>query len=366
VLTHESIVWTHTALAVLQDSLVQIITPTPTLAYPGGTCVPQQITLSCAEDSPGWLASFDIDDVAIMQAIRLGDPLTLTLNGTDYALCCDGITRARVATTPTLTINAASPILQLGSAWADPVTLGAGMARTVVERLLGQSVTWDLLNWRIPSAVADLEDAPLELARAIVAAVGGRLESRPDGTMRARWRDACDVPDYPTAPVVAALTDASLVSLRESIDDISITNRFRILSDESTATAEAAIHVEAVVDPDDPAVYTIYAYPFPWREITLVHTGDAHTQLGTLAEQTRTCRELIEIRGGSGSVAYPVATLDGWTYQHADLGAVHADGPQITTTDTGYSLVWVDYQTRAWVATATNRIGETIQFLAME
>ena len=59
-----------------------------------------------------------------------------------------------------------------------------------------------------PSGVSILEI--FMEARAIVAAIGGLLESDPDGTPVARWRHPVSVPDYATATPDHVLLDGDL------------------------------------------------------------------------------------------------------------------------------------------------------------
>jgi hypothetical protein len=238
------------------------------------------------------------------------------------------------------------------------------MARAVVEDLLGQGIDWRLVDWRLPDDAVSLEGTPLELARTLVGAVGGLLESAPDGSLIARPAYPVSPPQWAGASAVT-LTDRDRFSHRESAEAVDRRNRYVITSGSAGAAADQ-IQIASEPVEGDPHAYRVRAYPYPWRPVTLGHTGDSATQIGARAELTIEHRELIEITGGSGSVQYPVDSLISAQYQHQSDGAVRADGTAITTAGGGYALVWITYRTRAWSWTVTNARDETIQFLAIE
>lgn len=334
-----------------------------TLAHASGSTVPLAASLSIDQDSPVWLADITLADLPDYQAIAIGDDLTLSLYGTEYALVCDGKTMTRDDIAPGLTLKAVSPVARLGSSFAVPTTLGAiSTARATVERTLSQAVDWQIVDWALPVTAESLEATPLDLARQIVAAAGGVLESRPDGSLVARPRYPVGIPDYATATVIA-LTDADLLGQQDSLDPSLRYDRWVIIGEDLT---QSAIQIESAMEGEDPTTHRIRVYPWPWRSVTLAHTGDENTYLSSVGLVTETHEELIEIRAGTGSVSYPVTTLTSSGYQHVDLGAVTTDGTSITTAVAGYSLLRITYQARAWHWLVSNAQSETIQFLAME
>lgn len=323
-------------------------------------------TIGQDEGSPVWLADLALSDVEDYAQIQIGDPLELVLFGATFNLICDGRRMSRGDDAPTYTLSAISPVARMGARWCKPVTLGTvGMARATVERLLGQSVDWSLMDWMLPVSALALHAPPLDLARQIVGAVGGVIESNPDGSLRARPAYPVSVPDYPSAAPVATLTDYDLLGHADSADVAALDNRFVIASGDPATTA-AQIQIETEQDPDDPHAWTIRAFPHPWRPVDLVHTGDGAIHIGSRGEVWSDQDELVEIVAGSASLKYPSASLTASRYQYADLGRVTVVGREVTTAAPDYSLLAVQYRTRCWRWRATNARTETIQFLGVE
>lgn len=334
-----------------------------TLTHAGTTTVPLSARLSIDQDSPVWLADIEIADLATYQSVAIGDDLALTIDDTEYALVCDGKAMTRDGIAPGLTLKAVSPVARLGSTFTAPTTLGTiSTARATVERTLAQTVDWQIVDWVLPVTAESLEATPLDLARQIVAAAGGLLESRPDGSLVARYRYPVDIPDYATA-TATALTDADLLSQQDALDPGLRHDRWVIIGEDLD---QATVKLEESVEGDDPTTHRVRAYPWPWRSVTLVHTGDSNTYLSPVGQIVETHEELIEIRAGTGTVSYPIASVDSVTYQHVDLGAVTTDGTTLTTATPGYSLLWIRYRANSWQWLVSNAQGEVIQFLAME
>jgi hypothetical protein len=257
-------------------------------------------------------------------------------------------------------------VVLLGSAWSAKIVLGrAEMARATVERILVQPVDWQIPDWRLPTDAAELEATPLELAQQIIGAVGGVLESLPDGSLLARRTDPISIPDYPLATAIP-LTDRDLYAHSASIDNPVIANRFVITSG-AAGSNQNEIQIEATQDENNPHHYTIRAYPMPWRPVSLVHTGDVSTAIGARIETTLANDELIAITKGEGSLKYPAHSIDATRFQYADLGAItQPDAKSIKTATAEYSLLSIQYQARAWEWEAVNPRTEDIQFLAVE
>ncbi|AFL76247.1 hypothetical protein [Thiocystis violascens] len=366
-LTANPVAARHRAASSCPDASVQILAGPNHLLHQGRV-VPlgEGTELSADEGSPVWIATLDLLHEADYARVALGDPLTLLFWGQPIALICDGRRFSRADAAPSVVLSAISPGALLGTPWAVPVALGAvELAQTVVERLLGQPVAWQLPNWRLPDSAGALQGTPLELARQIVGAVAGELDSLPDGSLVARPRYPVSPPAYSSATPVATLTDRDLLAHRDQAEAASRENRFVIASGDPSATADQ-IQIDSVQDPEDPHAYTIRAYPHPWRPVDLVHTGDAATQIGPRTEVLTEQDELVVIQSGAATLAYPLADIRAQSYRYADLGRVSVVGRDLTTAQADYSLLSLQYRARAWQWRATNARTETIQFLAVE
>ena len=325
----------------------------------------EDVQVSADEGSAVWLAGFSVPDEADYGRIAIGDAMTLVLWGEPVALLCDGRRMSRSDGPPTYTISAISPVAALGSPWAVPVSPAtSGTAQATVEALVGP-VDWQgLPDWALPASVTALSAPPLEIARQIVAAAGGLLESDLGGGLVARHRYPVTVPAYATQPVTTTLTDRDLLGHSDSADVAALENRFVVTSGE--AGAADAIQIEAEQDPEDPHAYTVRAYPWPWRSVDLVHTGDAATQIGPRTQATAEHQELIEVVAGAASLSHPASGIIATAYQYADLGQILTDGTAVTTAQQGYSQIDMRYRARSWAWRVTNARTETIQFLAIE
>mgnify|MGYP001809843478 CR=1 FL=1 len=323
------------------------------------------VEISCDEGSPTWICSPTLAEADDYARIQLGDALTLELSGATWALICDGRRYADSESGPEYALSCSSPVSLLGAPWAlDAAAPGGGMARNLVEGLVG-AVDWQLVDWPVPSAALSADGAPLTLARSIVEAVGGVLDSLPDGSLIARRRHPVSPPEYAGA-AVAALSDRELLGAAEDADAVEIFDRFTVTSDGAAEAAVPDIQIESEAVEGDPHAYDVRVYPYPLRPIALVHTGDSATVIGPRQAWTEEREELVELRAGVGSVSHPVETLLDVQYQYNSLGALTHDGGALTAATSGYSLARVRYRTAGYAWRVTNARVESIQFLAME
>lgn len=346
-------------LASLLDGTITTLAPVPTLQHGGRTLIPLTVSLSADLGSPVWQADITLSDSTEYGPIRIGDALSLVIGDTTWSLLCDAKQRTRPAG---YTIKALSTLARLGAPWARPQALGAvGLARAVCERLLGAVIDWSIPDWSLPSSAASLIETPLTLARLIVAAAGGVLESRPDGALIAR-------PLYPLSPptalgpVQAVLTDAVLFGHSETIGAPEIANRYTVTSGDTGSP----VLIETVDDAGDPTHRTVRAYPSPWLDLTLAHTGDAAVQIGARSEVRLSKTDHLAIVAGQGSTSFPLEAITTQVYRYVDLGVLTVTGQAIKTAIAEYSQLDLTYTARAWQWEVYHPRVETIQFLAVE
>ncbi|HNG61947.1 MAG TPA: hypothetical protein PKZ52_19155, partial [Cellvibrionaceae bacterium] len=178
--------------ALLDDTHLQAVVNNPELVWQSHTVQLLQATLSCDEDSPVWIASLDIAELADFARIAIGDLITLTLGLEVFKLLIDGKTLSRESSVePRYTLSAVSPVARLEAPFAHPTPLyqsAAIAAHTAVTNQIGP-VDWQLPVWTIPAGRLMLQDVtPLAAARQIVSSIGGLLESQPDGRVVCRRR----------------------------------------------------------------------------------------------------------------------------------------------------------------------------------
>jgi hypothetical protein len=118
----------------------------------------------------------------------------------------DGKTLSRESqTSQRCELTAISPLALLDAPFAATIRYyqpGALSARSAVVEFLIGNVDWQLPDWIIPAGRLMMEGVtPLAAARSVVAAIGGIVESNPDGTVVCRRRHPVSIPDYGQAPV---------------------------------------------------------------------------------------------------------------------------------------------------------------------
>lgn len=260
-----------------------------------------------------------------------------------------------------------SPVCRHASPRATPITKtwdAPIMASAACAELVG-AVDWAMVDWMIPAhRLAATDAAPLDVARNLVAAAGGLLESLPDGTLRARPKWSVSVPDFAPAPTDHLFSDRDLFGADESPINDALVNRVRIVDVEGAHQDR----LEFVADQNDALRGEIRVFPSPWRGgLTLRHTrGSPPVYLDAAAEGSESQTETVEFVAGQASVRYPIAALGSVEWMAENLGAVAfepfssalvAGGPD------GYSLARVTYTTRFLLAKVRASAATDAQFV---
>ncbi len=358
-----------TSWSLLADQRLQAVMNTPELVWQDRTIRILQATLSCDEDSPVWIATVEIAQVADFAAIAIGDPITLQLRLETFELVVDGKTLSRESqTSQRCELTAISPLALLDAPFAATTRYyqpEAVQARTAVEELIGD-VDWQLPDWTIPAGRMLMEGVtPLAAARSVVAAIGGIIESNPDGTVVCRRRHPVSIPDYGQAPVAHNLFDADVLGSRAQIAPARGYNRVT-LANEDGASGSAADRIEYVADADDANHGAVRAYLATTRSVLLTHTGHPATVIAALGEVARGESEVVEFIEGRASTRYPVTAITSATWQHTDLGTVSADGQVLESSVPGYSLLDLAYTTASLDWRVTLAAAEEVQFVLVD
>jgi hypothetical protein len=355
--------------SLLADQHLQAVMNTPELVWQDKTIRILQATLSCDEGSPVWIATVEIAQVADFAAIAIGDPITLVLGQETFALVVDGKTLSRESmTSQRCELTAISPLALLDAPFAATTRYyqpGAVPARTAVEELIG-NVDWQLPDWTIPAGRLLMEGVtPLAAARSVVAAIGGIIESNPDGTVVCRRRHPVSIPDYGQAPVAHNLFDADVLASRAQIAPARGFNRVT-LANEDVASGRSADRIEHVADANDANQGTVRAYLAIARPVLLTHTGNPATVIAALGEVARSESEVVEFIEGRASTRYPVTAINSATWQHTDLGAVTVDGLALVAAVPGYSLLALTYTSISLDWRVTLAADEEVQFILVD
>lgn len=355
----------HQSLWSMPRAQVRRITGQPVLRHQGKTIELLEARISADEDSAVWLADLTLARIEDFERMAIGDGIALDLYGEVFSLVIDAkrLSRPEPALLD-LQISAMSPV----AAAAQPITeqwLGPINARSAVEDLLGP-IDWRLPEWDIPAGtLAAGGETPLSVARRIAAAVGGLVESAPDGTLIARLRHPVGPPDYGSATADHIVTEADLTQVETRLEPKTLQDRFVI---HFGAEASVSDRVEFIRDVGDPQTGIVRIYPSPWRSVSLAHTGDASVSVTALGEVVREEIEFIEFRYGTGETSYPITRINDFRWQYVDLGAVTctSDSTRINSVTAGYSLLDLRYSTRALEYRVSDPRIEEIQFLVLD
>lgn len=355
--------------SILDDARLQAVVNSPELVWHDQRIRIVEATLSCDEESPVWIARVEIAAITDFAAIGIGDTITLVLGLETFVLVVDGKTLSRASVAEQrMELTAVSPVALLDAPFAGTIRYyeaGAVSARAAVEFLIG-SVDWQLPDWIIPAGRLMLEGAtPLAAARNIVAAIGGIVESNPDGTVVCRRRHPVSIPQYGVAAVAHSLFDADVMSAQAQIAPMRGYNRVTIANEEG-GTSTSADRIEYVADADDAYRGTVRAYLASTRAVVLAHTGHPSTVIACLGAVTRTETETVEFIEGQASTRHPVTAIVDLAWQHTGLGDVTASGQSLTAATSGYSLLRITYTTTSLDWRVALPIDEEVQFVLVD
>ncbi|WP_301101988.1 hypothetical protein [Propionivibrio sp.] len=355
--------------SILDDARLQAVVNSPELVWRGQRIRIVEATLSCDEESPVWIARVEITAITDFAAIGIGDTITLALGLESFVLVVDGKTLSRTSVAEQrMELTAVSPVALLDAPFAGAIRYydaGAVTARAAVEFLIGP-VDWQLPDWIIPAGRLMLEGAtPLAAARNIVAAIGGIVESNPDGSVVCRRRHPMSIPQYGTTFVDHSLFDADVMSAQAQIAPMRGYNRVTLANDEGGVSASAD-RIEYVADADDAYRGTVRAYLDTVRAVVLAHTGHSATVIATLGETMRTEIETVEFIEGRASTRYPVTVIVDLAWQHTGLGDVTAAGQNLTAATAGYSLLRITYTTTSFDWRVALPVDEEVQFVLVD
>lgn len=355
--------------SILDDARLQAVVNSPELVWHDQRIRIVEATLSCDEESPVWIARVEIAAITDFAAISIGDTINLVLGLETFVLVVDGKTLSRTSVAEQrMELTAVSPVALLDAPFAGTIRYyeaGAVSARAAVEFLIG-SVDWSLPDWIIPAGRLMLEGAtPLAAARNIVAAIGGIVESNPDGTVVCRRRHPVSIPQYGVATVAHSLFDADVMSAQAQIAPMRGYNRVTIANEEG-GMGTSADRIEYVADADDAYRGTVRAYLASTRAVVLAHTGHPSTIIASLGAVTRTESEKVEFIEGQASTRYPVTAIVNLAWQHNGLGDVTASSQSLTAATSGYSLLRITYTTTSLDWRIALPIDEEVQFVLVD
>lgn len=326
------------------------------------------LTITADEDSPYWQCEVSLKDAQTYILFQRDTPFIINLLGTEFNFIVDSRTLQRTIDDAgnyqeVCTISGLSPLVRYSSPRATKITKTwdtSILASAIVNELIG-SVTWNLVDWMIPAyRLAADHAAPLDVARQIVEAVGGLIESQPSGSVVCRHRWPTSIAELGTAAVDHTFDERFIFSASEEPTQDELIDKVRIYDTEAGFQDRLEYVPNKIGTDDDPRNGVLYAFPSPWREgLRMVTTRPSTIYVGTMTEGTRAIvagsetypPELLTFTERTASTQYPIMSLTTLDWLDEDLGTALFT-PYATTLEagagsySGYSLAEVQYVTR--------------------
>lgn len=319
-----------------------------------------------------WVGRFSLSNYLEGANFEVGTPFVFDLYGEDYHFIVDTKTVSKKANAEyDVVLECLSPAVQLIAPRAQLITKTWTETTTalavVTEVLNGFPFDWQLIDWPLPGnlyAVAD--KAPLEIVKELVEAVGGLVESLPDGSLVARHAYPTSVPGFTLENAEQNITEAEDVfEVSEGFRPVKVYNRYRISNGAATNSPDR-LEYESLTE----VTGKIRAYPNPWRDTFTVQTTRLGVFIGAGVEELREETEVVEVVNGETSVRYPIAAVLATEFLDVDLGGVSFEpgSATIRTTSTVdlYSLLRITYRVRSIVYDVVGPANEQAQFLMVE
>lgn len=353
----------------LADQRLQAVNNSPELTWQGRKLRLISATLSADEDSPVWLANVQLAELSDFAAMNIGDALRLALSEEIFNLIIDGKSLSRDAMTEMrCEISAVSPLALNDAPFSATMKFfrpDATRAVDAVTELIGP-VDWQLPHWRIPAGRLLMEGVtPLQAARTIVSAIGGILESLPNGSVVGRPRHPVSLPAYENANVDHTLFDIDVISARARIAPGRGFNRVT-LANEDGAAHGTDDRLEFITNEDSNTQGIVRAYLNPVRAVTLAHSGHPSTTITAQGEVSRVETEVVEFIEGQARTRYPITQMISQQWQHVNLGALSFNGNTLTASTMGYSLLALSYLTTSLNWSVTLTANEEVQFFLID
>lgn len=342
----------------------------------------QNFTITQDEGDPFWRCTLALANPVDAFSFKPNDQFELNIMGELFQFLVNSVSISRsspvditatvegVGVGALLDVPRASALTQV---WDVDAT-----AHDIVAELLDTHLdSWEFVNWAIPGNRLSVENgSKIELAKTVVEAAGGVLESFPNGEFLVRKK-------FPSSPLKYATATTDLL-IDEVLDISSISFNYqnsryvdwvRIRDVDESGVSD---NVEIIFDDETELSGTLKVYPKPWRSVHLEHTGPDNIVLELIGEVTRLVpdpeddpnEELVEIYEGKGTVKYPIVDIVSIRWQARDLLSLYFD-PYSETVYSSHpteknSLVYLTYHTKSINYRVESPIPQDVQFLVIE
>jgi hypothetical protein len=267
----------------------------------------------------------------------------------------------------------ASPAILLDAPYAEALTreFNSAMASAIAAEMAATasiSIDWRLVDWYIPGSTLYANgETPLAIIRKLVEAVGGLLQSAPDGTLICRPEYPHSLPERETATPDFSLTDQdNFFSVDSSPEVRDGFNKF-LISNQGEAAADSGLTLEQRDIDEQTKEVLVYRVPWTGQAISLRTSGGGWVGIVDEGVATEILVETVEIVSGEGRVTKPLYEKLGHQYKQASLGAITpSEDGHLSSETPGNSLVEVTYQTKYHLFRVSSDRIEDVQFYPEE
>ena len=231
--------------------------------------------------------------------------------------------------------------------------------------------SWEILDWGLPPYRFGVENQyPLDSVKLLAEAVGGVVESTPEGAVRVRYKHPVAVPKYSDATTDHFILDTTdILSIQERHSPNKKTDSIYVKTFQDIGVADVIEFFDVTTVGGDlgffengkPALSGGFVRVFPaiWRDNVELYTTNSTVELEYLGiENWRPDEwqppdfgwETIEITRSQGSAKYPVCAIQSYGYLTAPAGSLIMQDYSKTfyTSDPNvrFSMIKLKYTTR--------------------
>lgn len=331
-----------------------------------------EATVSQDIGDPTWVSRVRLANLEDFQDLVELDPVTLTLGGDTWSLIVTdkSLTRSQV-NSPDMRVTLESNFVTKMSPRAAPSSYSnesAIFAKDFAESILGDSITWNVLDWQIPAGIfASESSTPFEALQGLLEVVGAILTVQPDGTFEVNYEAPFRMDKLSTYAVNFTLTDiednlsaSTRPVFRSGVNSVRVIQGTSIFSDRMEYE-KGSSETEG----------TLKVFPSPFRTNFTVRSTDSasSTSLTLIGTTTTTIEEeRVAFQEGSAGLSKPISALTSITWLSDSLGAVSFDQHSVnlianTAVNEGYGLALVTYESQSVDFSVSGPFGSVDQII---
>lgn len=304
-------------------------------------------SVSISDNDNYWKGSIGILNGTFFDSLSVGDSISLKLGSDTYSFVVNQKTRSRsFGNADSMDVSVVSSSYAKEDVVKD-WTFGTSLAKNIVESALGESVEWNIVDWTIESSkLSFINSSSINLANNIVSSVGGVLQSKYDGTMKARYAFPIPVNEWESSVPDHTVSDnENMISTSESYIKYSGRNRFFITDDNSSTNDSGFLSLENVSENNVAGgTATIRMFHDESIEIDNINlsAGSIYKSVDGYSEITE---QLQFIGSNIVELSKPLSSIISYEWIGNDLGDVEVSyGSTIKSASSGYSILEIKYK----------------------